>query len=144
MYEYVKQALFYVVRSDSKHDVEVVGSYRRGKASCGDIDILITRKDGYVERYLLQNLVIELEKRKFITDNITHPRNFDGRSSVNYNGVCVFEDEIHHRIDLKLYPRHQYAFALLYFTGSDMFNRAMRLEAMGKGLILSDHDIRIK
>jgi DNA polymerase/3'-5' exonuclease PolX len=58
MYEYVKQALYYVARTDVKHDVEVVGSYRRGKATCGDMDILITRKDGLVERALLQNLVL--------------------------------------------------------------------------------------
>lgn len=38
----------------------------------------------------------------------------------------------------------QYAFALLYFTGSDLFNREMRLTAMEKGLMLSDHDIKIK
>jgi len=60
MYEYVKQTLFYVARTEVKHDVEVVGSYRRGKQTCGDMDILITRKDGLVERALLQNLVLEL------------------------------------------------------------------------------------
>jgi DNA polymerase/3'-5' exonuclease PolX len=57
MLELVRQTLFYLVRSDAKHDVEAVGSYRRGKATCGDIDILITRKDGYVEKNLLQHLL---------------------------------------------------------------------------------------
>ncbi len=108
------------------------------------MDILITRKDGDVERKLLQNLVIELEKRKFITDHITFPKEFDGRCSVNYMGVCQFENEIHHRIDLKHYPREQYAFALLYFTGSDLFNRTMRLDVQDRGWMLSDHDVKIK
>jgi DNA polymerase lambda len=100
-----------------------VGSYRRGKETCGDIDILITRKDGYAEKTLLQLLVNELEKRKFITDHITTPKNYEGHNSVNYMGVCIFEDNLHHRIDFKHYPVDQYAFALLYFTGSDLFNR---------------------
>ena len=54
-------------------------------------------------------------------------------------GICQFEDEVHHRIDIKYYPQDQYAFAVLYFTGSDMFNRSMRLCANKKGYCLSDH-----
>lgn len=42
-------------------------------------------------------------------------------------------------MDLKYYPVDQYAFALLYFTGSDVFNRNMRLFAMKNGYCLSDH-----
>jgi DNA polymerase lambda len=90
MFELVKQTLFYLVRSDAKHEVEVVGSYRRGRPTCGDMDILITRKDGQIEKHLLQQLVTELERRNFITDHITVPKAFDGRFSVNYMGVCQF------------------------------------------------------
>lgn len=35
----------------------------------------------------------------------------------------------------------QYAFALLYFTGSGMFNRMLRLHATKLGLQLSDHGV---
>lgn len=140
----MRQTLFYLVRSDSHHEIEAVGSFRRGKATCGDMDILITRRDGYVEKNLLQHLVTELEKRRFITDHITFPKNYDGHSSVNYMGVCRLGEETHHRIDLKHYPVEQYAFALLYFTGSDLFNREMRMHAHEKGLMLSDHNIKKK
>ena len=37
-----------------------------------------------------------------------------------------------------MYPKEQYGFALLYFTGSDYFNRSMRLFANKKGYSLSD------
>lgn len=141
MLEFVRQTLFYLVRTDSHHEIEAVGSYRRGKATCGDIDILITRKDGHVEKGLLQNLVGELEKRRFIVDHITQPKEYNGRKSVNYMGVCRFEEGTH-RIDLKHYPADQYAFAILYFTGSDLFNREMRMTASEKGLILGDHGVR--
>lgn len=30
------------------YEAIVCGSFRRGKETCGDIDILITRKDGYI------------------------------------------------------------------------------------------------
>jgi DNA polymerase lambda len=142
MLEFVRQTLFYVVRSDAHHEVEAVGSFRRGRASCGDIDILVTRRDGGVDRGLMGQLVGELERRGFVTDHITQPKPYDGRRAVHYMGVCRLEGGPHHRIDLKLYPVEQYAFALLYFTGSDLFNREMRMVASERGLILGDHGVR--
>lgn len=67
------------------------------------------------------------------------PRHADPKSCISYMGICKFENEIHHRVDLKYYPVDQYAYAILYFTGSDMFNRNMRLYAMKNGFCLSDH-----
>jgi DNA polymerase/3'-5' exonuclease PolX len=58
-------------------------------------------------------------------------------------GVCLFEGQ-HHRIDIKHYPLDQYAFALMYFTGSDLFNRQMRMKAHNRGLLLSDHGLKKK
>jgi DNA polymerase/3'-5' exonuclease PolX len=46
-----------MVHSEKIHNIEVVGSYRRGKATCGDIDILICRPDGSIEAKLLQHLI---------------------------------------------------------------------------------------
>ena len=45
-------------------------------------------------------------------------------------GICQL-DKKHkvRRIDIKAYPKDQYGFALLYFTGSGNFNRSMRLFA---------------
>ena len=56
-------------------------------------------------------------------------------------GVCTLDNQSHHRIDIKYYPLEHFAFATLYFTGSDMFNRSMRLFARKKGFSLSDHGI---
>ncbi|CUG88930.1 Hypothetical protein, putative [Bodo saltans] len=46
------------------------------------------------------------------------------------------------RMDIKLYPPDQFAFALLYFTGSDYFNRSMRLFCQKRGWSLSDKDLK--
>lgn len=56
-------------------------------------------------------------------------------------GICKFESEQHHRIDIKYYPLEQYPFAILYFTGSSDFNKHMRNHALKKGYTLTDHGI---
>jgi DNA polymerase/3'-5' exonuclease PolX len=45
-----------MVGSSSTHIIETCGSYRRGKDFCGDIDIIIARKDGTFEKDLIFNL----------------------------------------------------------------------------------------
>ena len=46
------------------------------------------------------------------------------------------------RLDIKVYPAAQFPFAVLYFTGSDYFNRSMRLYAQKRGLALSDKELK--
>jgi DNA polymerase lambda len=45
------------VGGDDLHSIEVCGSYRRGKETCGDMDVIITRNDGNFERKLLESLI---------------------------------------------------------------------------------------
>lgn len=59
---------------------------------------------------------------------------------MSYMGIAKV-GTIHRRIDLKIYPRESFGFALLYFTGSDHFNRSMRLYAQKNGYSLSDHGL---
>jgi hypothetical protein len=56
------------------------------------MDIIITRKDGAFEKDLLVKLVAELQKKGFITDNLSEPKNEDCHVSASYMGVCNFED----------------------------------------------------
>jgi len=42
-------------------------------------------------------------------------------------------------VDFLITPEHEYACALLYFTGSDMFNVAFRQRALQKGYTLNEH-----
>lgn len=60
VFDYLKGVFFRMARSDRLHQLEVVGSYRRGKADCGDIDLLICRQDGGVEEKLVRDFVREL------------------------------------------------------------------------------------
>jgi len=59
-----------------------------------------------------------------------------------YAGVCqVTPKHVHRRIDIKLYPREAFAWALLHFTGSANFNRSMRLFAKKLGYTMGDSGI---
>ena len=46
------------------------------------------------------------------------------------------------RIDIRLIPIDQYYFGILYFTGSDLFNKQMRAHALDKGFTLNEYCIR--
>lgn len=115
------------------------GSYRRGKETCGDMDILITRKDGKQEKGLLERIISKLENI-LLTEHLVHPR-LTPHESETYMGVGRIDNGPHRRIDIKIYPREQFGYAVLYFTGSDHFNRSMRLYAQKKGYSLSDHGL---
>ncbi|KAK8470146.1 hypothetical protein PHAVU_004G071000 [Phaseolus vulgaris] len=89
------------------------GSYRRGKATCGDIDIIITHPDGQ--------------------------RQGSDSGVDTYFGFCTYPGrELRHRIDIKVYPRDIYAFGLIAWTGNDVLNRRLRLLAESKGFRLDD------
>jgi DNA polymerase lambda len=56
--------------------------------------------------------------------------------------VCRLPGGKARRLDLLMIPRDQYAYALLYFTGSDRFNVAMRGWALEKGYTMNEHGMR--
>jgi len=123
------------------------GSYRRGKASCGDVDVLIGPPEGEEEIQILPALINRLSEMGFLTDHLTLPSSHErrpGRTKASYMGVCRLarEGALYRRIDLKSYPRRIFPFALLYFTGSDHFNRSMRYYAQKvKSMTLSDEGL---
>eukprot|EP00605_Chrysophyceae_sp_TOSAG23-4_P002889 GSChrysophyteH1.ASY1.ANO1.3184.1 assembled CDS len=108
-----------------------VGSYRRGKQSSGDCDVLIAPPKGKHTINILWDLLQAMTHTGFLTDHlIGHDDEAHARSAqCTYMGVCKElgrNDAIFRRIDIKVYPRAALPFALLYFTGSDYFNRSMR------------------
>lgn len=93
------------------------------------MDILITRSDNQNVAGMLEPLLLHLEKEGFLHERLGNTRK-SGAGSEMYMGVCKAPKDPHYRrIDIKVYPKGQYGFAVLYFTGSDQFNRQMRLFA---------------
>ncbi|XP_055810234.1 DNA polymerase lambda isoform X1 [Solanum dulcamara] len=118
------------------------GSYRRGKASCGDMDIVITHPDGKSHIGFLPKFVKHLKDMKFLREDLVfsvHSTEGTDSGVDTYFGLCTYPGrELRHRIDLKVYPRDIYAFGLIAWTGNDVLNRRLRLLAESKGFLLDD------
>ncbi|KAJ6983561.1 DNA polymerase lambda isoform X2 [Populus alba x Populus x berolinensis] len=112
-------------------DILCGGSYRRGKASCGDLDIVITHPDGKSHKGFLTRYVKRLKDMKFLREDLifsTHSEEGTDFSVLDtYFGLCTYPGrELRHRIDFKVYPRDIYAFGLVAWTGNDVLNRRLR------------------
>lgn len=59
-----------------------------------------------------------------------------------FKGACKLGDHPTRRIDIRLTPHDQYYCSILYFTGSDMFNKAMRAHALEYGFTLNEYSLR--
>ncbi|PSS28656.1 DNA polymerase [Actinidia chinensis var. chinensis] len=118
------------------------GSYRRGKASCGDLDIVITHPDGKSHRGFLRKYVKHLKDINFLREDLIfsiHSEEGTDAGVDTYFGLCTYPGrELRHRIDLKVYPRDIHAFGLIAWTGNDVLNRRLRLLAESKGYRLDD------
>lgn len=118
------------------------GSYRRGKASCGDLDVVITHPDGKSHRGFLKKYVKHLKDMGFLREDLifsTHSEEGTDSGVDTYFGLCTYPGrELRHRIDLKVYPQDIYAFGLVAWTGNDVLNRRLRLLAESKGFRLDD------
>ncbi|CAI5989654.1 unnamed protein product, partial [Closterium sp. NIES-64] len=127
------------------------GSYRRGKATSGDMDFIITHPDGASHRGFLDRLVGRLKLVGFLTEDLmvgTHHSqqpHGEGKGVDTYFGLCKQAGrEQRHRIDFKVYPWEQYPFGLIQWTGNDVLNRRMRLFAEAKGYRLDDHGLVLR
>ncbi|XP_064631460.1 DNA polymerase lambda-like [Lineus longissimus] len=118
---------------------QACGSYRRGKATCGDVDILVTHPDGKSHRGVFGQLLTKLRDEGFITDDlVSHEQ--DGNQK-KYLGVCKLpgEGKKYRRLDIIVIPYDEYACALVYFTGSAHFNRSLRHLAKKNSMSLNEH-----
>lgn len=138
-------ALREVEKLDSKYVATVCGSFRRGAESSGDMDILLTHPDYTSESLkrpkLLHKVVECLEAIDFVTITLS-------KGDSKFMGVCRLPEESDgseypfRRIDIRLIPKDQYFCGVLYFTGSDLFNKNMRTQALEKGFTLNEYTIR--
>ena len=106
-------------------EFEMVGSFRRKAESSGDIDVLIRKTDKSLDYYVkqLKGYIIEvlaLGEHKCLA-------------------ICQLPGQRARRLDLLLTPDEEYAYSLLYFTGSDQFNVAFRAFALNKGYTLNEY-----
>jgi DNA polymerase beta len=121
---------------DPRFEGTVVGSYRRGAASSGDIDVLLTLPDSMTKKEqgdLFLHMIELFKEIEYIVDTLSS-------GPTKFLGYCQF-DKKHpvRRLDLLMIPKSEYACAILYFTGSKEFNVAFRSYALEKGYTLNEH-----
>ena len=122
---------------ENKESLELAGSYRRGKEESGDIDCYISVKQ--MEKGLMKTISKKLIEFGYLAEN-------DIISCGSKKMMCVVrlcEDGIARHLDVFIYPSDEYAFALLFATGSGCFNIRMRNQALEKGYSLSDKGLRV-
>jgi len=116
----------------------IVGSYRRGAMNSGDIDMLVTYNDAMTEKAasaFFKGMVAELESRGYILDKLAG----GGKKWMGY--VRLTAEGVPRRLDLLLTPPAEYAYAILYFTGSAEFNVAFRRHCLDIGYTLNEHTL---
>ena len=116
-----------VADKDSKY--EIVGSYRRGAKTSGDIDIIITSKTADIYK----RFVDSMKESGIIVEILSY-------GNTKCMAIAKLKDgSIARRVDLLFTPPEEYPFAILYFTGSKAFNTVMRGYALKLGISLNEH-----
>ena len=112
---------------------EIVGSYRRNRPYSGDIDILFSNKNNF-----LDDLINNLKKSNLIEHVLSlGPVKFQG----TYFSSFPKKDGILRKIDIRYVPPENWGSSLVHATGSDNLNIWLRQKALDKNLSLSEHGL---
>ena len=115
----------------------VVGSYRRGAESSGDIDVLITMDPGSDQKTAFAQYIKDLRNSGYMIEVLSQG------DQKCLSVVRLEPGEKARRLDLLVIPTEQFPYALLYFTGSGDFNIAFRRHALKRGYTLNEHEMKL-
>lgn len=114
----------------------IVGSYRRGAANSGDIDMLIRTADATVDAgAALATFVATLKSRGYIREVLAQ----GPHKCLAISQLPGMPEGHARRLDLLVTPPEEFPFAVFYFTGCDTFNVAVRSHALERGYTLNEH-----
>lgn len=141
---------------DPKLEIMICGSYRRGKTTSGDIDVLMyhpniktmkqilhpdenydsNQKKKFGNDSYLEIFVDNLTNQKFLLDHLT-----DKHYNMKYMGFCQYKDFPVRRIDIRFIPYNSLGPAMLYFTGPYELNTVMRNAAKKRNMLLNEYGL---
>lgn len=115
--------------TDNKSQIkyQICGSYLRGREESGDIDIILTESKGNLNK-VIESFLIAING---IVEHIL--------ASGDAKILCLggLKGGKRRRIDFELVEPNEWAFALMYFTGSKNFNKYIRGIAKENGYTLN-------
>ncbi|MDH3948729.1 MAG: DNA polymerase/3'-5' exonuclease PolX [Gammaproteobacteria bacterium] len=121
--QYAEPLVQYLQAIAGVNNVVVAGSYRRGKETVGDLDILVTAK---ADSPVMQKFVAYDEVVEIMSKGTT-------RSTVFLrNGL---------QVDLRLVEQQSFGSALHYFTGSKAHNIQVRRLGQQRGLKINEYGV---
>lgn len=145
--------------SESAYDFSINGSYRRGNATSGDIDLMLKTLPGAPKGSGLLKMVKALYDKGFIVDILAYKDEWclsgsDGKkrkkprkmNSKKFMGVLNFlgEGATCRHLDIIETTPKEWPFAKLYFTGSGGFNVKMRKHALDMGYTMNEYGLKKK
>ena len=112
---------------------EIVGSYRRGLETSGDIDVIIGSSnpanfDIFLDKLIQDKIIVEVLSR--------------GKNKCLVVAKSP-QSNTFRRVDFLYSTPEEYPFSILYFTGSKGFNAVMRGYALTKGYSLNEHGFTV-
>jgi DNA polymerase (family 10) len=122
----------YLSGLEGLEQITVAGSYRRGRETVGDLDVLISGPACAEER--------AAETAKFVAA-------YPGIADILAHGQNKVSFQLRNRmqVDVRLLPESSYGAALQYFTGSKSHNVTLRQRALKQGYTLSEYALaRVK
>ena len=110
---------------------EIVGSYRRGAKDSGDIDVILSGKNSEI----FEKLIEQLSNQKILLEILS-------KGQTKCLGIAKLPKyRTARRVDFLFATEVEYPFSILYFTGSQTFNTAMRGYALKMGMSLNEHGL---
>ena len=136
--QFEKELKKVVKEVDPKLDFEIMGSYRRGLAKSGDIDLLLFHPDVKTKEDITQDYVSQIvqklsEKYKYIGKLAQGQKKF--------MGLFILKKKVRH-IDILFVPMNNLYAAINYFTGSKTHNVKLRDHAKKLGYTVNEFYIK--
>jgi DNA polymerase (family 10) len=120
---YAEPLVAYLKTAKGVKEVEVAGSYRRARETVGDLDILVTARNG---RRVIEYFVAYDEVNTVLSRGTTR-------------AAVILRSGL--QVDLRVVPEESYGAALYYFTGSRSHNIAVRRIAQKHGLKINEYGV---
>ena len=122
MSAYIREA------GDAVESITAAGSFRRGRETIGDLDLVVTMRPGQDKQKDVDAVAEHILKYPRIEETLAHGEN--KVSVLLENGM---------QVDVRLLQKNSFGAALLYFTGSKEHNVVLRGRANDMGWTLNEY-----